>query len=243
MIEFINISRWLNDDFWLRDISFKVDSGKCTVLLGESGSGKSTIARMLMGLIKPISGEIKLNDRPIHQTEIREHRKKFGYVIQAYGLFPHLTAAENIAIAWQGTKVKRPEMRNKILMKTRVCHFHPEKLDRYPAQLSGGEKQRVALMRALINDPDYLIMDEPLGALDPITRTSLQKELKDIFIQLKKTVIMVTHDINEACYFGDQIVLLRKGQIVQKGSFTQLQKRPASSFVSEFIKSGMGHMV
>jgi osmoprotectant transport system ATP-binding protein len=158
-----------------------------------------------------------------------------GYVIQDGGLFPHLTAAQNALL--MATYLRRPasEMRSRLKELCDLTHFPPEGLDRYPVELSGGQRQRVSLMRALMLDPDVLLLDEPLAALDPLVRASLQTDLKEIFRRLQKTVVLVTHDMAEAGYLADKIVLLMEGRIIQQGTLEDLRERPASRFVSDFL--------
>jgi osmoprotectant transport system ATP-binding protein len=236
MIRFKKISKILKSRNIIDQVSFDVPHGECVALLGESGCGKSTLVRILLGLIESSSGTIEVGEVILDQHSKIDLRKKIGYVIQTGGLFPHLTARGNVEIAMREKKNKKM-INERIAKVAELSHFFLDKLERYPTELSGGERQRVALMRALINDPDILILDEPFGALDPITRVRLQKELKDLFSALKKTAIIVTHDIKEAEYLSDRIVLLRNGKVEQIGSFRDLLVKPKSLFVSEFINS------
>lgn len=219
----------------LNDISLDIEEGKTTVLIGSSGSGKSTLIRIIIGLIKKDSGAVIIDNREISSVDLLEIRKQMGYVIQDGGLFPHLTAKKNVAliaeyVGW--TKNKIEKRINELSMLTK---FPLNGLERYPTELSGGQKQRVSLMRALMLDPKILLLDEPLGALDPLIRYDLQEDLKKIFRELKKTVILVTHDLSEAGFFGDKIVLLMNGRIIQIGTIEDLIKRPKNEFVSRFI--------
>lgn len=221
----------------LNSVSICFDSEKTTVLIGPSGCGKSTILKSIIGLTKKESGSVTVDQKPITDENLYEYRRKMGYVIQEGGLFPHLTAEENISImakqiAWSDKKVK-----GRIESLCDLTKLHYSVLKRYPAQLSGGQRQRVSLMRALMLDPDILLLDEPLGALDPIIRFELQNDLRDIFKSLKKTVVFVTHDMGEAAFFGDKIVLMKDAEVVQKGTIMDLVKKPSSPFVSEFINA------
>ena len=202
-----------------------------TVLIGPSGCGKSTLLRLLLGLVTPQAGSVAFDDAPLG----REARRRMGYVVQGGGLFPHLTARGNVALMARqlGWSANRIEARLAELAE--LVRLPIDLLGRYPAQLSGGQRQRVALMRALMLDPDVLLLDEPLGALDPMVRHDLQTDLRAIFRSLGKTVVLVTHDLGEAAYFGDRIVLLREGRIVQSGSADDLVSRPAEPFVEAFV--------
>jgi osmoprotectant transport system ATP-binding protein len=219
----------------LASIDLVVPSGRTTVLIGPSGSGKSTLLRLMMGLIRADRGTVRFDAQEVTPATAPLLRRRMGYVIQSGGLFPHLTARGNIALmarylGWDGARIAA-----RVEALAALTRFPADGLDRYPAQLSGGQRQRVGLMRALMLDPDVLLLDEPLGALDPIIRRDLQTELKEIFAALGKTVVLVTHDIGEAGYFGDLIVLLQGGRIVQQGTLAELLERPADGFVERFI--------
>lgn len=164
-------------------------------------------------------------------------RRRIGYVIQEGGLFPHLTARANILLMARHLGKSDEEMRARLLELCELTRFPENLLARYPPELSGGQRQRVSLMRALMLSPELLLLDEPLGALDPLVRASLQKDLKEIFARLRQTALLVTHDLAEAAYFGDEIVLMNEGGVVQQGSITDLRERPANPFVSEFINA------
>ena len=220
----------------LHSTNLQVEAGQTTVLIGPSGCGKSTILRLIIGLLMPTSGAVEFEGKLVSQNNILTLRRRMGYVIQDGGLFPHLTAAQNVTLMARHLQTfQEDEIQAKLDELCELTRFPQEGLARYAVELSGGQRQRVSLMRALALDPDVLLLDEPLGALDPMVRASLQTELKEIFSRLDKTVILVTHDMAEAGYIGDSIVLMREGQIVQQGTLDDLRERPADEFVSEFI--------
>ncbi len=208
-----------------------------TVIIGPSGCGKSTILRLIIGLIKPDGGVVYVEGEVLDEDNLNSLRHKMGYVIQEGGLFPHLTAKENVLLMAKYLGNGRTEIEDRMVELCKLTKFPVDALDRYPVQISGGQRQRVSLMRALMLNPDILLLDEPLGALDPLVRFELQNDLREIFQRLGKTVIMVTHDIGEAGFFGDKIVLLKDGQIVQLGNITDLVNNPSDPFVTSFINA------
>jgi osmoprotectant transport system ATP-binding protein len=217
------------------DLAFK--AGQTTVIIGPSGCGKSTILRLIVGLIQPSSGEVRFEGRVISPMNILETRRKMGYVIQEGGLFPHLTALENVLLLAKHLGRGEEEMRPQLAELCELTRLPPEALSAYPVQLSGGQRQRVSLIRALMLQPEVLLLDEPLAALDPMVRAGLQTELRGVFRHLHQTVILVTHELAEAAWLGDQIVLLRQGKVVQTGNFATLRDHPAERFVLEFINA------
>lgn len=221
----------------LHSTNLQVTAGQTTVLIGPSGCGKSTILRLIIGLLTPTSGTAEFEGEPISQANILALRRRMGYVIQDGGLFPHLTAVQNVTLMARHLQPPLPEeeIQAKLDELCELTYFPKDGLTRYAVELSGGQRQRVSLMRALALDPDVLLLDEPLGALDPMVRASLQTELKEIFNRLGKTVLLVTHDMAEAAYIGDNIVLMREGRILQQGTLDDLREHPADDFVSEFI--------
>lgn len=223
-------------------VSLQLEEGKTYTLIGPSGCGKSTLLRMLIGLIKPDAGRLYFDGRPYNEIDIQKMRAEFGYVIQTGGLFPHLTARQNAALPAVYRKWPKPQIQQRIAELRELTQLTPDSLERFPIQLSGGQRQRVSLMRALMLNPNVLLMDEPLGALDPMIRSQLQVQLHDIFKSLGKTVVMVTHDLHEAAYFADQIVLMRDGEIEQQGTIDDLLKHPANEFVTEFIEAQQSHL-
>ena len=225
----------------LSSIHLQIPAERTVVLIGPSGCGKSTLLRLIIGLVRPDRGEIRFDRSEFHLQDILELRHQMGYVIQSGGLFPHLTARRNSTLMAHHLGWKKRDIENRLLALAELTQFPADGLERYPAQLSGGQKQRVALMRALMLDPKVLLLDEPLGALDPIIRFDLQTDLKRIFQKLHKTVVLVTHDLGEAEYFGDVIVLMRDGQIVQQGSIRQMMDAPVAPFVSRFIHAQQRH--
>ena len=242
MFELRDVSKRFGQVQALRALNLTIEAGKTTVLIGPSGCGKSTLLRLMIGLTRPDTGQVRFEEETLTPDNAVPLRRKMGYVIQDGGLFPHLTARGNTALVarYLGWDAQRITTRLDELVE--LTHFPADGLDRYPAQLSGGQRQRVSLMRALMLDPDVLLMDEPLGALDPMIRSSLQAELRSIFRTLGKTVVMVTHDLGEAGYFGDTIALMRTGRIVQLGTFRDLLDAPTDPFVAEFVNAQRGPM-
>lgn len=208
---------------------------RTTVLIGPSGCGKSTLLRLMVGLIRPDRGTVRFEGRPLTEDNVRPLRHRMGYVIQEGGLFPHLTARKNVTLMARHLGWPRERIDARVQELAELVQLPPDRLHDYPVQLSGGQRQRVGLMRALLLDPDALLLDEPLGALDPMIRADLQEDLRRIFRSLPKTVVLVTHDLGEAAFFGDEIVLLRTGRIVQRGTIEDLLHRPADPFVTAFI--------
>jgi len=243
MIELKSISKSYGNQTVFQDLNLTFQNGKTYTIIGQSGCGKSTIIRIISGLVEAESGSIYLNNSELTDSNKNLFRKKIGYVIQEGGLFPHLTAKQNIELQSKYFNYPLDEIQvrlNYLLTRTK---FSYTLLDKYPSQLSGGEKQRVALMRALMMDPDILLLDEPLGALDPMIRSKLQTELKNIFSKLNKTVVLVTHDLNEAAFFADEIVLLNKGKIEQQDSVHNFFNKPQSEYVRKFISAQRGTAV
>ena len=240
LVKLAGVSKRYSDAIALHATDLSIEHGKTTVLIGPSGCGKSTLLRLIIGLIEPDSGSIEFNSEPITADTIGTLRRRIGYVIQEGGLFPHLTARANVLLMARHIGKSEDEMRNKLAELCELTRFSVNLLPRYPVELSGGQRQRVGLMRALMLSPELLLLDEPLGALDPLVRAALQKDLKKIFAQLQQTALFVTHDLAEAVYFGDQIVLMNDGRVVQKGSVTDLRERPADPFVLEFINAQRG---
>ncbi len=187
--------------------------------------------------MSPSSGRILFDGEPLSEANLIQIRRRMGYVIQDGGLFPHLTARQNVMLMPNHLRRDASEMSERLRELCELTRFPEDGLKRYPVELSGGQRQRVSLMRALMLKPDVLLLDEPLAALDPLVRASLQTELKQIFQSLNQTVIMVTHDMAEAAYLADTIVLLEAGRIVQQGTFDEMRERPAAPFVSEFISA------
>jgi len=198
------------------------------------------LLRLIIRLIQPDSGSIMFEGEPITPDNIDMLRRRIGYVIQEGGLFPHLTARSNVVLMARYVGRSQEEMQPRLQELCDLTRFSENLLSRYPVELSGGERQRVSLMRALMLSPELLLLDEPLGALDPLVRASLQKDLKEIFARLQETVVFVTHDLAEAIYFGDEIVLMNEGRVIQKGAVTDLRDNPADPFVSEFINAQRG---
>jgi osmoprotectant transport system ATP-binding protein len=237
MIELIDVSKRFDAAVALSPTSLKFEPGKTTILIGPSGCGKSTILRLIIGLIQPTTGEVRFEGQALTPNNVLELRRRMGYVIQEGGLFPHLTARDNVTLLARHLGRPEQEMRARLAELCELTRLSEEVLDHFPVELSGGQRQRVSLCRALMLGPEVLLLDEPLAALDPMVRASLQTELKAIFQHLRQTVIMVTHELAEAAWLGDQIVLLRQGHVVQAGTFAALRDQPAEGFVSEFINA------
>jgi osmoprotectant transport system ATP-binding protein len=191
----------------------------------------------MLGLIAPGSGTVKFEGAQVTPLSAPALRRRMGYVIQGGGLFPHLTARENVALLARHLGWERERIDARIESLARLAQIAPDVWERYPIRISGGQQQRIALLRALMLDPDVLLLDEPLGALDPIVRADLQEELKEVFDTLRKSVVLVTHDMSEAAFFADTIVLMKRGRIVQSGTFRELDESPEDPFVTRFIRA------
>jgi osmoprotectant transport system ATP-binding protein len=221
-------------------IDLEIAARQTTVLIGPSGCGKSTLLRLIIGLLEPTSGDVEVAERKVSRTDLLELRRGIGYVIQEGGLFPHLAARENITLMAQHLRWPASEIEARLRELCELTRFASANLDRYPVELSGGQRQRVSLMRALMLKPELLLLDEPLGALDPLVRARLQRDLKEIFARLAQTIVLVTHDLVEAAFLGDTLLLMNEGKIAQQGRLDDLRTRPASAFVSEFISAQRG---
>lgn len=237
MIEVRDVSKSFGPNRVLDRVTVNVPDGRTTVLLGPSGGGKSTLLRVMNGLIRPDSGGVVFDGEQVRPENSRRLRHRMGYVVQDGGLFPHLTAAGNVSLLARHLGWDTHRIRTGLSALCQLARLPEELLNRYPAELSSGQRQRVGLMRALMLDPAVLLLDEPLGALDPITRSQLQGDLRNIFRDLKKTVVLVTHDLAEAAFFADEVVLLAAGRVEQHGSMRDLIQRPATAFVTEFVRA------
>lgn len=237
MFSLSNVSKSFGSLQVLKPTTVDFRTGESTVLIGPSGCGKSTLLRILVGLIAPDTGTIQFDGISITSKNIQQQRQRMGYVIQDGGLFPHLTSRQNVALlathlGWSQDKVQaRVEELADLTRLPRVA------LDRYPTQISGGQRQRVGIMRSLMLDPAVMLLDEPMGALDPLVRFDLQEDLRKIFKTLGKTSIMVTHDMGEAAFFGDRVMMLGEGEIVQEGRLEELIQNPANEYVARFINA------
>lgn len=237
MIEIRNVTKKIGNNVILDDISLVVETGTLVVLIGSSGCGKTTTLKLINKLIKPTSGEIYINGKPISQENEIELRRKIGYVIQNTGLFPHLTIKENIELIPRLKKEKSVEEIEKrtLQLLEMVGLDSGEFLNKYPSELSGGQQQRIGVARAIATDAEIILMDEPFSALDPITRTSLQEQLFSLQDELKKTIIFVTHDMDEALKIADKICIMNDGRIAQYDTPENILRKPANDFVKDFI--------
>ena len=216
---------------------FRLEPRTTLALIGPSGCGKSTLLRLVVGLLRPDRGRIAIGGTPMTPPSRRALQLRIGYVIQEGGLFPHLTAAENVALVARDQGWTEERISGRIRELLDLTQISSDLLPRFPGQLSGGQRQRVALMRALMLDPELLLLDEPLTALDPMVRSSLQRELKEVFEGLRKSVLFVTHDMAEAAFVAGEMAIMRAGKILQRGTFRDLARNPADPFVTEFIQA------
>ena len=237
MLELHQVTKKYGQQTVLEPTSLTVEPGRTTVLIGPSGCGKSTLLRLMVGLVTPNSGTIQLDGELLTPSSAPTLRRRMGYVIQEGGLFPHLTARGNVALMARHLGWNKDRIKQRIRELEELVRFPKEASDRYPAQLSGGQRQRVGLMRALMLDPAVLLLDEPMGALDPLVRYDLQEDLRNIFQTLNKAVVLVTHDLGEADFFGDVVLLLNQGRVVQRGTLADLAQTPADPFVILFLKA------
>jgi osmoprotectant transport system ATP-binding protein len=237
MIDLKGVSKSYGGSVILSRLDLTIEPGRTTVLIGPSGCGKSTLLRLMIGLVRPDGGSVLIDGKELTPATVLEVRRRLGYVIQDGGLFPHLSARDNVVLmarylGWPGERIKA-----RLAELAELTQFPSDGLDRFPAQLSGGQRQRVSLMRALILDPKVILLDEPLAALDPMVRAELQTDLRSIFRSLEKTVVLVTHDLAEAGWFGHEILLMRDGRIVQRGTLGALIDDPAEPFVTQFVSA------
>ena len=241
MFEFISVSKSYGKKLVLVDVDLTIPPNLTTVLIGPSGSGKSTLLGIMAGLLEPESGEILFDGSPVSQKALPMIRRRLGYVIQDGGLFPHLTGLGNAALMARYLGWNENQITARVRELADLTQLPFDLLGRYPSEMSGGQRQRVSLIRALMLEPEVLLLDEPLGALDPMIRASLQHDLLAIFRRLGKTVALVTHDLAEAAFFADQIVLMHEGCLVQKGKLNDLVHNPVTPFVTEFVRAQQNH--
>jgi osmoprotectant transport system ATP-binding protein len=235
MISVKQLNKTYNGTAAVTNISFDVAEGETLVLLGTSGCGKTTTLRMINRLIRPDSGEVFINGKDVQSLKPEILRRGIGYVLQNHGLFPHYTISENIAIVPKLLKWSGPEISKRADELFEKLNLQPSLRRMYPSELSGGQQQRVGLARALMVNPPVLLMDEPFGSLDNLTRIHIRREFKVLDELVKKTIVMVTHDVQEAFEMGDRICLMDKGRIVQIGTAEELLFKPANKFVSGFL--------
>ena len=236
MIHFKQVSKHFAGKAVVRDLTLEMAKGEFTVLIGTSGSGKSTTLKMINRLVEHDRGEILFAGEPIEKFRAQDLRRRMGYAIQSIGLFPHWTVEENIATVPQLLKWPKTKIRDRVTELLELLNLDPRQFrHRYPHQLSGGQQQRVGVARALASDPEVLLMDEPFGALDPVTRATLQEEVARIHKMTHRTIVLVTPDIDEALALADRIVLLNDGQVVQQGTPLELLTKPATPFVRDFF--------
>ncbi|PJI10053.1 MULTISPECIES: ABC transporter ATP-binding protein [Clostridium] len=236
MIELRNVCKKVNGKIIIKDVNLTIKDGELVTLIGPSGCGKTTTLKMINRLINQTSGEILINGNQIENQDTIKLRRNIGYVIQQTGLFPHMTVEENISIILRIEKVDNTKINNRVKELLDLVGMKPEEyMYKYPSQLSGGQQQRVGLARALAMNPEIILMDEPFSALDPITRNQLQDEIFTIHENLKKTIVFVTHDMDEALKLADRICIMKDGQVVQYDTPDKILKNPANDFVKSFV--------
>ena len=235
MIEFRKVSKAYKNNMVLKDISFNIEKGKFTVLIGESGCGKTTLLKMINKLIVPTKGDIFIDGEDIKEIDDIKLRRSMGYVIQQTGLFPHMTVRENITIIPKILKVDENKINKDSLEMMSMIGLDDSLLDRYPSELSGGQQQRIGIARAFITNPNIILMDEPFSALDPMSRVALQDELLKLQEKLHKTIVFVTHDMDEAIKLADKIAIFDNGELVQYDVPENILKHPANDFVKNFV--------
>jgi osmoprotectant transport system ATP-binding protein len=236
LIEFKNVSKSFNGKVILKDINLTIEKEELVVFIGPSGCGKTTTLKMINKLLSPTSGEILINGDKIQDKDTIKLRRNMGYVIQQAGLLPHLTIGDNIGLIATMEKMPKDKIKEKVIELLNLVGLDPDEfIDKYPNQLSGGQQQRVGVARAFVMDPEVILMDEPFSALDPITKAQLQDEIFNIQQNVKKTIIFVTHDMDEALKLGDKICIMDGGSIVQYDTPEEILKNPINDFVSDFV--------
>lgn len=219
------------------DVNLVVNTGETVCLIGPSGCGKTTTMKLVNRLLEPTSGEILVGGENVAHQDVISLRRRIGYVIQRGGLFPHMTVARNVSLLCELEHWPRDKTHARVEELLHLVNLPPEEFaHRYPNELSGGQRQRVGVARALVLNPDYILMDEPFGALDPITREQIHQEFSQLKQRVQKTIILVTHDLAEAFQLGDRVALMFQGNILQLGTETEFREHPANSFVHQFIR-------
>jgi osmoprotectant transport system ATP-binding protein len=237
MLELQNVYKTFHGRLVLADVNLIVPKGATHALIGSSGSGKTTLLRVTLGLIPFDKGYVKINDQALLSFSPVEWADRIGYVPQDGGLFPHITAYQNVSLIATMRGWKKSKISERVEELRKLVELDPGVLGQFPAELSGGQQQRVAIMRAAMMDPAVMLLDEPMAALDPLMRSTLQRELKSIFQRLGKTVLIVTHDLGEAVFLAENITLLHEGRIIQSGAYRDLLRHPADPFVTLFINA------
>ena len=233
MIEYKEISKSYGNQDIIKNLNLKIEDGTFLTVVGTSGSGKTTLLKMINGLVKPNQGQILINGQDVQDTDLIELRRNIGYSIQGNGLFPHLTVAENIAYVLHLKNYSKTDIEHIVTEKLQQVNLTPELANRFPHQLSGGQQQRVGIARALAANPNIILMDEPFGALDSITRQQLQRELKALHLLSGATIVFVTHDITEALTIGTKVLVLDRGTIQQYDTPEMIKNHPANEFVQQ----------
>ncbi len=242
MIQLTDIRKSYSGIEVLKNISLEIEKGKTFSLIGPSGCGKSTLIRIIIGLIQPDHGQININEANLTENNVQKIRQNIGYVIQQGGLFPHLSARKNCSLVAEHLGWSKHQIEKRLRFLCDLTKIDFNYIQKYPHEFSGGQRQRIGLIRALMLNPEILLLDEPLGSIDPLVRFELQEDLKNIFNSLKKTVLFVTHDLGEAGYLGDEIVLMNEGEIIQKGVISEIIKEPKDEFVSRFVTAQRNHL-
>ncbi|SEQ85857.1 osmoprotectant transport system ATP-binding protein [Loktanella sp. DSM 29012] len=236
MIEIDNLTKIYGDTHAVDAVTMRAETGSITVIVGTSGSGKTTLLRMINRLEEPTSGEVRINGEPTHVEKPHLLRRRIGYAIQGHGLFPHHTVARNIAAVPLLLGWKKQKIRDRVDELLSLFSMEPAAFrDRYPAELSGGQQQRVGVARALASRPELLLMDEPFGALDPIIRAQAQDDLRRIQQRLGSTIMLVTHDMEEAIRLGDKVAVMDGGRLVQHAAPAEIIAAPATDFVRDMV--------
>lgn len=237
MLTLQNIYKTFDGKPVLTDVNLVVPKGATHALIGSSGSGKTTLLRITLGLIPFDKGYVKINDQALLSFSPVQWADRIGYVPQDGGLFPHINGYDNVSLIANLRGWNKPKVEARVEELRKLVGLEAQLLAQFPFELSGGQQQRLAIMRAAMMDPAVMLLDEPMAALDPLIRRSLQQELKSIFQRLNKTVLLVTHDLGEAVFLAEQITLLHEGRIIQSGAYRDLLQKPADPFVTAFINA------
>ena len=235
MIEFKDVSKSYGKNIILDEFNLQIRKGEFITIIGTSGCGKTTVLKLINGLLTPNKGEVRINGENISNLDQINLRRNIGYVIQGVGLFPHMNIAKNISYVLNLTKTNKAEIEERVKKLIKTVGMEEEVLKRYPGELSGGQRQRIGIARALAAYPDILLMDEPFGAVDEITRKSLQEEILKIHKEFNMTIVFVTHDIKEALKLGTKVIVMDNGEIIQMGTPDKIKSSPKTQFVRDLI--------